>query len=396
MMQPVILIINAGSSSIKFALFSAQDTECLFRGQVAGIGSGHKAHFSLLETQHNRCLHSDERTIQNHQQALQLILSNLAEQLTHLHLIAAGHRIVHGGSQLTSPVIIDEDIFKQLQQLIPLAPLHQPHNLIAIEALKTLQPDLIQVACFDTAFHQSQPEVAKRFALPKALYQEGIRHYGFHGLSYQYIARVLPDYSETAATGRTVIAHLGQGCSLCALLNGKSIATTMSFTPLDGLPMGSRCGSIDPAIVLYLMREKNLNADDISDLLHNRSGLLGLSGISADMKTLLDSPHVDAQTAIDVFIYQVCKAVGAMVATLQGLDSLVFTGGIGEHAAVIRQRICQNLHWLGIKLDEGANQQQADNISTPDSSVSVWVIPTNEEQIIAYETIQLALGGNRE
>ncbi|HFD12714.1 MAG TPA: acetate/propionate family kinase [Crenotrichaceae bacterium] len=395
-MQSILLVINAGSSSIKFALFEADSLACLHRGQVAGINRGSVSHFTVSDQASGKRIVDREITASTHQQALQTILNWLLKHKTDFSLLAAGHRVVHGGNDYIAPVAIDLNVLDNLQQLIPLAPLHQPHNLAAIHALKSLQPDLPQVACFDTAFHHTQPETAKRLALPKDVYDEGVRNYGFHGLSYEYIASVLSDYSPEAANGRTVVAHLGQGASLCAMFKGKSVATTMTFTPLDGLPMGTRCGSIDPAVVLYLLREKKLSVDAVSDLLHHQSGLLGLSGISGDMKTLLDSRHPDAQQAIDVFVYRIIRELGAMIATIQGLDSLVFTAGIGEHSHLIREKICQGLAWLGVELDTEANKRSDAKISTNYSPISVWVIPTNEEKMIASQTSTLTLGGDNE
>jgi len=395
-MQSVLLVINAGSSSLKFAVFEADSLACLYRGQVAGINHETTSRFTVSEEVSDQRIVDREMTVGTHQQALQNILNWLAEYETDFSLLAAGHRIVHGGSDYRVPVVIDSTVLDNLQQLIPFAPLHQPHNLAAIRALKSLQPELIQVACFDTAFHHTRPQTARILALPKDLYKEGVRNYGFHGLSYDYIASVLPEYSSEAAHGRTVVAHLGQGASLCAMLDGKSMATTMTFTPLDGLPMGTRCGSIDPAVVLYLLREKKLSVDAISDLLHHQSGLLGLSGISGDMKVLLESQHPDALQAIDVFVYRIVRELGAMVATIQGLDSLVFTAGIGEHSDAIRGKICQGLAWLGVEIDTQANKCHEIKISTEGSLVPVWVIPTNEEKIIASHTYALTIGGDNE
>ncbi len=398
-MQPILLIINSGSSSIKFAVFSAPQLDCLYRGQIQGIGATNHCFFTtqnqIEEGQQQN--HSKLKIIaDNHQQALHIILQWLTEHLDGFHLQAVGHRIVHGGNQFTQPVVIDHTVYQQLEKLIPLAPLHQPHNLSAVNILQHSHPSLIQVACFDTAFHHTQPQTAQTFALPKQLFTDGVRSYGFHGLSYEYIASVLSGYSEKAATGRTIIAHLGQGASLCAMQNSKSMATTMTFTPLDGIPMGTRCGSIDPAIVLYLLREKQLSVEEISALLHFKSGLFGLSGISGDMRVLLNSQHPDAQYAIDVFVYRIICKIGAMTAAIQGLDSLIFTAGIGEHAYSIREKICQEIAWLGLEIDYEANRQNAKKISTQQSPVSVWVIPTNEEKIIATHTYSLTKGDYHE
>jgi acetate kinase len=390
-MQEAIIVINAGSSSIKFAIFAADGSsrhpEALYRGQISGIGS--EAQFKVQGT--SRAL-----PIQDHQEALRVLLDWLDEHANDLRVLAVGHRIVHGGSDYIRPVLIDEAVLADLEALVPLAPLHQPHNLSAVRGLRRLYPEMSQVACFDTAFHHTIPEVAHTFALPKSLYREGVRRYGFHGLSYEYIIDALPEYSDAEADGRVVIAHLGQGASLCAVRQRQSIATTMTFTPLDGLPMGTRCGSIDPAVVLYLLREKHMTVDAVSDLLHHHSGLAGLSGISGDMKTLLGSDQADARKAIEVFVYHVCRELGSLAAALGGLDTLVFTAGIGERAALIREQICAGAAWLGIDIDPEANRDNAAQISSAKSRVSVRVIPTNEEQIIAYHTYTLTMGDHND
>jgi acetate kinase len=286
---------------------------------------------------------------------------------------------------------VDDQVLEQLKAFIPLAPLHQPHALLAIEALQQYMPQLAQVACFDTAFHADMPMREQRFALPRGLWQEGIRRYGFHGLSYDYLRQVLPDYLGDTARGRVVLAHLGHGVSLCALLAGKSIATTMSFTPLDGLPMGTRSGAIDPAIVFYLLNN-GMTADDVSHLLHHQSGLLGLSGISSDMRTLLNSDECAAAEAVEYFCYRVSRELGSLAAAMGGLDAVVFSGGIGEHAAAVRARICQASTWLGLDMDNAANEANASCISTDNSQVSAWVIPTDEQQVIARQTLSTLAG----
>jgi len=395
-MRAVLLIINTGSSSIKFAVFSARQLTCLYRGQIQGIGIPKGSYFSVQDLNDDGNSQPKQKTVaNNHRQALATLMQWLTDHLASFHLQAVGHRIVHGGHQFTRPVVINSDVMQQLRKLIPLAPLHQPHNLAAIDILQQLYPDLIQVACFDTAFHHTQPEVAQTFALPKDLFTEGVRSYGFHGLSYEYIANTLPDYAGCADTGKTIIAHLGQGASLCALHNRQSMATTMTFTPLDGLPMGTRCGAIDPAIVLYLLRQKRLSLIEVSDMLHYQSGLLGLSGISGDMQVLLNSNHPDAAFAIDAYVYRIIRAIGSMTAAIQGLDNLVFSAGIGEHAPLIRAKICQGLGWLGVELDDNANRQNATKISCEHSAVNVWVIPTNEEKMIAIHTNSLTHGKNQ-
>ena len=392
-MQPILLIINSGSSSIKFAVYSAPQLDCLQRGQIQGIGVPGHCFFKVEDQTGNRqSQHQDKIGADNHRQALHFVMQWLTEHLEGFQLQAVGHRIVHGGHQFNRPLVIDDAVLQQLESLIPLAPLHQPHNLAAVKILRQSHPSLTQIACFDTAFHHSRPQTAQLFALPRQLFDEGVRSYGFHGLSYEYIASILPSYTKTASTSRTIIAHLGQGASLCALQNGKSRATTMTFTPLDGLVMGTRCGSIDPACILYLLREKQLSVEAISDLLHFQSGLLGLSGISNDMQVLLNSQQPDAHQAIEVFVYRIVREIGAMAATIQGLDHLVFTAGIGENADLIREKICRQLGWLGVEIDIEANQQHASKISTPQSLVSAWVIATNEEKMIATHTYSLAMG----
>jgi acetate kinase len=273
-----------------------------------------------------------------------------------------------------------------LEQLVPLAPLHQPHNLAAIRSIVSIKPDVPQVACFDTAFHCSQPPVAQAFALPRDLTDQGIKRYGFHGLSYEYISSVLPDYVGSRADGRVIVAHLGNGASMCAIQNRKSLATTMGFTALDGLPMGTRCGSIDPGVILYLLSELHMDAPGITDLLYYRSGLLGVSGLSSDMRELLTSDSPRAAEAIDLFVYHIQRELGSLAAALGGLDVLVFTAGIGEHAAPIRARVCQDLQWLGVQFDETANRSGGPKISNDNSAVSVWVIPTDEDLMIARHT----------
>lgn len=302
---------------------------------------------------------------------------------------AIGHRIVHGGTMFDQSVILDESVIQRLFQLVPLAPLHQPDGLAGISALQRFKPDLRQVACFDTTFHRTMPETERIYALPRHLTGQGIQRYGFHGLSYEYIAHKLPDHMGNRAEGRIIVAHLGNGVSLCALKQRRSIATTMGFTPLEGLPMGTRCGNLDPAVLLYLMREQGMDHDNLSELLHRHAGLLGVSGISADMRTLLASDDPCARQAVDLFVWQLCRHIGAMAATLEGIDGLVFTAGIGEHASEIRARVCARLEWLGVRLDVSANRANATCIHTAESHVSVLVLPTDEEIVIARHTLQL-------
>ncbi len=390
-MNDALLVINAGSSSIKFAVFSriADNELCrLYSGVVDGIGG--QANFAATSTQpeqhKNNKVTKDSLYAENYSQALQLILSLAEQEALGSKFVAVGHRVVHGGTTFSQPVLIDHGVLNQLKKLIPLAPLHQPHSLETIEMLTAQRPHMPQVACFDTAFHTSMPKREQQFALPQSMVDQGIRRYGFHGLSYEYIASVLPTNIGDTANGKVVIAHLGHGVSMCALQDRKSVATTMSFTPLDGLPMGTRSGAIDPAVVLHLI-ERGMAVNEISNLLHHQSGLLGLSGISGDMRTLLSSSTPNAAEAVDYFCYRISRELGSLAAALGGLDALVFSGGIGEHAALVRARICSDSSWLGIKISESANQANALQISTDTSKVSVWVIPTDEELMIARHTL---------
>ena len=358
-MTDAILVINAGSSSIKFSLFSGEQRptrQHLFcEGQCAGIG--HRTHFTAKDgagaSLHDEYL-SEGAT---HEDALAALLRWLEQRFRQQRLIAAGHRVVHGGAVYKGPVRIDAEVVAELTRLIPLAPLHEPHHLAAIAAISKLHPDLPQIACFDTSFHHTQPEVAAVFALPRRLSDQGIRRYGFHGLSYEYIASVLADIvGSQTAQGRVVVAHLGRGASMCALKQRKSVATTMGFTALDELPMGRRCGSLDPGVVLYLMEEKKMTAAAVSDLLYQSSGLFGVSGLSDDMKTLLASDKPHAGEAVDLFVYRICRELGSLAAALDGLDALVFTAGIGEHVPEIRRRVCEKSTWLGLDIDVAANE----------------------------------------
>jgi acetate kinase len=302
---------------------------------------------------------------------------------------AVGHRVVHGGTVFAGPTRINDAVLAKLELLCPLAPLHQPHNIAAIRAIAQLAPSLPQVACFDTSFHHGQSPVAQRFALPSELHEAGVRRYGFHGLSYEYIASALRERAPAIASGRVVVAHLGAGASLCAMLNGKSVDTTMGFTALDGLPMGTRCGALDPGVILYLLRERGMNPDRIEQMLYQQSGLLGVSGISSDMRELLASKDRRAGEAIELFVYRVSRELGALTATLGGLDGLVFTAGIGEHAPEIRRRVCERSRWLGITLEPDANERGDECISAPASRVSVWVLPTDEERTIVRQTLRV-------
>lgn len=386
-MAVAILALNAGSSSVKFALYGhgpgAQ--HLMFHGLIEGIG----------ETP-NFTVRSPDGTIveshawgtkgTSHEELLKPLLEWINAHLDGASLAAVGHRVVHGGPSLRQPVPIDASVLVELEKLVPLAPLHQPHHLAAIRAISRLRPDLLQVACFDTAFHGDMPAVATSLALPPAYASAGVRRYGFHGLSYEYIAGRLHEFAPELAEGRVIMAHLGNGASLCAMRHGRSIDTTMGFSVLDGLMMGTRCGSLDPGVVLYLLQQRGFAPSAVERLLYRESGLLGVSGISSDMRTLLASDSRDASAAIELFIYRIVKEIGALASALSGLDALVFSAGIGEHAAAIRSEVCAGLAWLGVECDELANDLHETLISTHHSTVRVFVIRTDEEAMIARHT----------
>ena len=392
-MSDALLILNAGSSSLKFSVFRDSDPpELLLRGQLE----------SLLTSPRFVACNATGQVLDEHAWPVGATLSHLGAieflfewgqqgQLGNLHLAAAGHRVVHGGTTFTHPVRVDDGILAKLESLVPLAPLHQPHNLAAIRAVARHAPALPQVACFDTSFHRTQPAVAQHFAIPRHLTESGIQRYGFHGLSYEYIASRFPHVDPQSAAGRTIVAHLGNGASMCAMQNGVSVATTMSFTPLDGLVMGTRCGAIDPSVLLYLMNQQGMDSRTVERVLTHESGLLGVSGISSDMRTLLERETADpnAAEAIEMFVHRISREVGSLAAALGGLDAIVFTGGIGEHAPAIRARVCRAANWLGLEFDDVSNQQGGPRISIASSSVAAWVVPTNEELMIAQHTLHL-------
>jgi acetate kinase len=389
-MQSAILVLNAGSSSLKFALYHLVAGKQLVHaaeGQVDEIGTNPRlsvrdAAGQLLT---DRPLRTGEGA--DHHGAIAAVRAWLLEHPAGAPLVAVGHRVVHGGSQFGEPVRVDAQVLAALEQLVPLAPLHQPHNLAAIRAILQTTPALPQVACFDTAFHRSQPAVAQAFALPHALADEGVRRYGFHGLSYEYVTSVLPQLDASLAQGRVVVAHLGNGASLCAIRAGRSVATTMGFSVLDGVPMGTRCGALDPGVLLYLMDHHRMDARTLEQLLYHQSGLLGLSGVSSDMRALLASADPRAKHAIDVFVYRIGREIGSLAAALGGLDALVFCGGIGENAAAIRARVCTDAAWLGVQLDAVANQGSGPRISLPRAAVSAWVVRTDENLMIARHAV---------
>src|SRR5262245_52225323 len=391
-MAEAILVLNAGSSSLKFSVFlGGEPPTPLLRGQLEGLFT--QPHF-VARDKAGAVVGEREwpaGTRLGHPGAIEHLFGWGRGALGEHRIVAAGHRVVHGGRKFTRPVLIDPEVMAALEALVPLAPLHQPHNLGAIKALAGHAPKLPQVACFDTAFHRVQPAVAQAFALPRRYAEEGVRRYGFHGLSYEYIAAMLPTIDRPAANGRTVVAHLGNGASMCALESGKSVATTMSFTALDGLMMGTRCGAIDPGVLLYLIDQHGMNPRALEQLLYEQSGLLGVSGISSEMLELLSSSDSRATEALDLFVYRINRELGSLAAALGGLDTLVFSGGIGENAVSIRARVCRDASWLGLELDEEANERGGPCISRTGSRASAWVIPTNEELMIALHT-QRVLG----
>jgi acetate kinase len=391
-MTDAILVLNAGSSSIKFSLFAERDgaLEAVAGGQVEAIGTAPRFTAKDADGKRAREKRWEEGETIGHDGAFLQIVDWLGETNNRAYrLVAVGHRVAHGGAEHIAPVRIDATIIGQLEKVVPLAPLHLPHNLKAIRAVLARAPELPQVACFDTAMHRSWPRVEQMFALPKEFEEAGVRRYGLHGLSYEYIASVLPKFDERAARGKTVVLHLGNGASMCALAAGRSIASTMSLTALDGLPMGTRSGALDPGAMLYLMEERKMDARAIETLLYEKSGLLGVSGVSSDMRVLLESPEPRAALAVDLFVYRIGRELGSLAAALGGLDAIVFTAGIGEHAAPIRARVCRNAAWLGVELDPLANATGGPRLSTAGSRTTAWVIPTNEELMIAHHTREL-------
>ncbi len=392
-----VLILNAGSSSLKFALFpmtpKLSDMPRL-SGQVEGIGAEPlmTAKDTSSGERFTEALTVPAGTDQNgqHRLALEFIFDWINRHSPGVEIVAAGHRIVHGGDHYGAPVVLTPEVVAELETLIPLAPLHQPHNLRAIKSLFGLMPDVRQVGCFDTAFHRTRLPVAERFPLPRALFNEGVKRYGFHGLSYEYVSRQLPDLlGEEKARGAIIIAHLGNGASMCALNEGQSRDTSMGFTAVDGLMMGTRTGSLDPGVILHLLEQKGMDAKGLSNLVYKQSGLLGVSGISQDMRALLESDEDAAKEAIELFCYRAACMIGQLSMAAGGLEALVFTGGIGEHAAPIRARIAEWLEWTGLRLYPAANQRHATRIHTKDSKVEVLVVPTNEEWMIGHHAVNL-------
>ena len=389
-MLPTILVLNAGSSSIKLQLFAIDGAspQRRYRGQIEGIGATPRM---VVKDAEGTPVY--ERAFERSQApdvpgAMVILRDFLREHLERLP-VAVGHRVVHGGPRFDRPVLVDDDVLDQLRRYVVLAPLHQPNNLIPIEAIRELLPEMPQVACFDTAFHRTHGELADRYAIPDELHQLGARRYGFHGLSYEYIATVLPERAPEVAGGRVIAAHLGSGASMCAMQGGRSVDSSMGFTALDGLPMGTRPGLLDPGIVLLLITHKGMSPQEVEHMLYHECGLKGMSGISNDVRDLLASDDPRARLALDVFAYRAAKEAGALTTALGGLDALVFTAGIGENAPEVRSNICDRLAWLGIALDEEANARNAEMISRKGTSPRVYVIPTDEERMIAIDTLEI-------
>lgn len=395
-MPDAVLALNAGSSSLKFALFELGTGKMMVpvsRGELEGIGTA--PHFVARDAEGATL---DERrwpdgAARSHESLLDGVLGWVDEWLGEAALVAVGHRVVHGGRDFTGPVRLTEDVLAALETLTPLAPLHQPHSLSPVRAIMALRPGLPQVACFDTAFHHTLLTVATRFALPRAYEDEGVRRYGFHGLSYEYIAHRLREVAPHLASGRVVAAHLGNGASLCAMQGGRSVDTTMGFTALDGLMMGTRCGTIDAGVLLYMLQQKGLSPHEVEQVLYKQSGLLGVSGLSSDMRVLLASQDMHAREAVELFVFHIARETAALAGSLGGLDGFVFTGGIGEHAAEIRAAVCERLRWLGV-MPGAITTSGVSRISAPESRVEVHVIPTDEETMIAQHTMTTLAGAS--
>ncbi len=395
-MTDAILALNAGSSSIKFTLYEVASRNSLTlvsHGLLEGIGT--RPHFVALDA-HGATLGEQswpEGSDASHEALLGGLLDWVDRHLGEDRLVAVGHRVVHGGREFTGPVLLTAEIVQALDRLTPLAPLHQPHSLSPVRAITAVRPALPQVACFDTSFHRTMLPVATRFALPREFEAEGVRRYGFHGLSYEYIARSLREVAPGLASRRVIVAHLGNGASLCAMRDGCSVDTTMGFTALDGLVMGTRCGELDAGVVLYMLQQKSLPAHEVEQMLYQRSGLLGVSGLSSDMRTLLASADPRAAEAVELFVFRIARDMAAVAGTLGGVDGIVFTAGIGGHAPPVRELVCARLRWLGVVLDRDANERGAPRISAPDSTIEVRVIPTDEEQMIALHTLEVVGAG---
>jgi acetate kinase len=392
-LSKIVLTLNAGSSSLKFAAFSLADgaePSQLASGQIEGIGATAKGGVTTAAGEKSDLTFDPSGGRVDHQAAIGAILGWLGKAGYDASVTAVGHRVVHGGPDLVEPKLIDESVIASLKQLIPLAPLHEPHNIAGIEAAMKAFPSIPQVACFDTAFHRSHPFIDDTFALPRSYYDEGVRRYGFHGLSYEFITRKLRKIAPQIAREDVVIAHLGNGASMCAVRDGRAVASTMSFTALDGLPMGTRCGQLDPGVVLYLMAEKKMSVDEVSDLLWKDSGLKGMSGISQDMRELEASSSPAARDAIAYFVSRIRRELAGLAATVDGVAAVVFTAGIGEHSWKVREAVLRDMEWMGIHLDIEANRANAQIISAKHSPTIVFIIPTDEERMIAEHTIATA------
>jgi acetate kinase len=390
-MDEVVLVLNAGSSSLKFAVYRCVadgDWPLLSRGQVEGIGTSPRM---SARDGSGAALASEQLdgTVRDAHSALEWLAGWLRTAHGGARILGVGHRVVHGGARHAGPAVVTPQLIGELRALVPLAPLHQPYNLAAIETVAERLPDVPQVACFDTSFHRGQPAVAEVVPLPSEIRDAGVQRYGFHGLSYEYVSSVLPALAPEIATGRVIVAHLGSGASLCALRDGRSVDSTLGFTALDGLCMGTRPGAVDPGVILYLFQGLGMTADEVESVLYKKSGLLGISGLSNDMRVLLESAEPTARLAVDYFVYRAAKEIGALAAVLGGVHALVFTAGIGENSAEIRRRICTASAWLGLQVDAEANERGAARISGAGSRVSAWRIPTNEELMIARHTGRL-------
>jgi acetate kinase len=387
-MDDYALVLNAGSSSLKFCVYRRPEVESWrleARGQIEGIGTSPR--LTVKDTAGEKLADQTlDATVRDGRAAIDALALWLRSKYGGARVLGVGHRVVHGGARYARPVVVTREVLKELYELTPLAPLHQPYNLAAIEAVFERLPDVPQVACFDTGFHRGHAAVAELVPLPREIRDAGVQRYGFHGLSYEYIASVLPEVAPEIAGSRVIVAHLGSGASLCALKDGKSVENTLGFTALDGLCMGTRPGSLDPGVVLHLFQNLGLSAKEVEGILYKKSGLLGISGISNDMRDLLGRSEPEARLAVDYFVYRAAKEIGALAAVLGGIDGLVFTAGIGENSAEIRKRICEASAWLGVALDVQANARGGPRISAPQSKVSAWVIPTNEELMIARHT----------
>ena len=385
-MDDYALVLNAGSSSLKFSVFERPVGERWHlesRGQVEGIGTSPRL---IVKNEIGDSLANKDVVAKDGDEAIAALAEWLRSMYGGSRVLGVGHRVVHGGARFSGPTILNREVMQELYQFVPLAPLHQPYNLAAIEAVFERLPDVPQVACFDTSFHRGQPEVAELIPLPRELREQGVQRYGFHGISYEFIASVLPLYAPGISNGRVIVAHLGSGASMCAMKDRKSVDSTLGFTALDGLCMGTRPGALDPGVVLHLFQGLNLSAKEVETLLYKKSGLIGISEISSDMRDLLGREEPAARLALDYFVYRAAKEIGALAAVLGGIDALVFTAGIGENSPEIRQRICEASAWLGIEIDADANNENRTTISTASSKASVWVIPTNEVLMIAKHT----------